>query len=161
MGQSRTLDFSLNPTAEGSVIAISTAGATMDYTSARLGVNITGTEVAGMPLNGRNYSLLAIAAPGATVTGAGSFDQLRFNGKSAEQNKFAFDGIDASAVFDAAPGWLTVSGSQFRLQNSVETTQEFRVDSGLYPAEYGTGVGGQINLVSRSGGTQLHGSLFE
>jgi hypothetical protein len=161
VGQSRTLDFELNPASEGSVIAVANSATTLDFSSARLGVNISGDEVMGVPLNGKNYSLLTLAAPGANTTGIGSFDQLRFNGKSAEQNKFTFDGIDASAVFDAAPGWLQVSGSQFRLQNSVETTQEFRVDTGLVSAESGTGVGGQINLISRSGGNEFHGSVFE
>lgn len=54
-----------------------------------------------------------------------------------------------------------MSGSQFRLQNSVETIQEFRVDSALYPAEYGTGTGGQINVISKSGSNAFHGAAFE
>ena len=41
-------------------------------------------------------------AAGATNAGDGAFDKLRSNGKATEQNKFAFDGIDAAGVFDAA-----------------------------------------------------------
>lgn len=161
-GQVRTLDLSLSVDAQSTVIeVVEQAGTTIDTSSARLGSNVTAREVADLPVNGRTYGLLSLTAPGATNTTDGAFDKIRFNGKATEQNQFRYDGVDASAVFDTAPGWLTVSGSQFRLQNSVETIQEFRVDSGLYPAEYGTGTGGQINLVSKSGSNGFHGALFE
>jgi hypothetical protein len=161
VGQARTFDIRLTLETQATAIQIIEQGSTIDTSSARTGANITDREVQQMPLNGRTYSLLTLMAPGATNTTDGAFDKIRFNGKATEQNGFRFDGIDASAVFDAAPGWLTVSGSQFRLQSSVETVQEFRVDSGLYPAEYGTGTGGQVNLVSKSGSNQFHGALFE
>jgi hypothetical protein len=162
VGQSRTLDLVLSVSTQTTVVNVTeTGGTAIDTSSARLGVNITSREVEDLPINGRTYSLLSLAAPGATNTTDGAFDKIRFNGKATEQNQYRYDGVDASAVFDAAPGWLTVSGSQFRLQNSVETIQEFRVDSGLYPAEYGTGTGGQINLVSKTGGNRFHGALFE
>ena len=161
VGQRRSIDPVLNLAVQSTVVEVVTDRTTIDQSSARTGANITAKEVSELPVNGRTYSLLALTAPGATNTTDGAFDKIRFNGKATEQNKFAYDGVDASAVFDAAPGWLTVSGSQFRLQNSVETVQEFRVDSALYPAEYGTGTGGQVNLVSKSGGNEPHGSLFE
>ncbi len=161
VGQARTLNTALAVENQSIVIEVVETATTVDTSSARTGANVTAREVQDMPLNGRTYSLLSLMAPGATNTTDGSFDKIRFNGKATEQNGFRFDGIDASAVFDSAPGWLTVSGSQFRLQNSVETVQEFRVDSGLYPAEYGTGTGGQVNLVSKSGGNDFHGALFE
>lgn len=161
VGQSRSIDAILSLAAQSTVVEVVTGSGAIDQSSARLGANITARELAEMPVNGRTYSLLALTAPGATNTTDGAFDKIRFNGKATEENKFAYDGVDASAVFDAAPGWLTVSGSQFRLQNSVETVQEFRVDSALYPAEYGTGTGGQVNLVSKSGGNQFHGAVFE
>ena len=111
------------------VQVVESTGATVDTSSARIGSNVTAREVQELPVNGRTYSLLALSAPGATNTGDGAFDKVRFNGKATEQNQFRYDGVDASAVFDTAPGWLLVSGSQFRLQNSVESIQEFRVDS--------------------------------
>ena len=51
--------------------------------------------------------------------------------------------------------------SPFRLQSSLENVQEFRVDSSNFPAEYGTGTGGQISVVTKSGGNDFHGSAFE
>src|SRR5262249_47242465 len=51
--------------------------------------------------------------------------------------------------------------SPVRLQSSMENVQEFRVESNSYPAEYGTGTGGQISLVTKSGSNDFHGSVFE
>jgi hypothetical protein len=99
-------------------------------------------------------------APGATNAGTGNFGDLRFNGRSNQQNQTKLDGIESTAIFDSSPGYVTVQGSQFRLQTSIENIQEFRVDSSNYPAEYGTGTGGQINVIGKSGGNQFKGSLF-
>ena len=59
------------------------------------------------------------------------------------------------------PGYLNVTGSQFRLQTSMESVSEFRVNSGLAPAESGLGSGGNITVVTKSGGNRFTGSLFE
>jgi hypothetical protein len=63
---------------------------------------------------------------------------------------------------DAAPG--NINGeipSPFKLQASLENVQEFRVESNNYPAEFGTGTGGQVSVITKSGANQLRGSLFE
>ncbi|MBO0721450.1 MAG: TonB-dependent receptor, partial [Blastocatellia bacterium] len=73
-----------------------------------------------------------------------------------------YDGIEGGAIIDAAPGNLNGEiPSPFRLQASLENVQEFRVDSNSYPAEYGTGTGGQVSVITKSGGNQFHGSVFE
>ena len=86
---------------------------------------------------------------------------MRFNGKSNQQNYLNYDGVDGTYVWDASPGYLNATGSQFRLQTSMESVAEFRVNSGLAPAESGLGAGGNITVVSKSGSNQLRGSLFE
>ena len=79
-----------------------------------------------------------------------------------EQNAIRYDGVEGSAIIDASPGNLNGEiASPFRLQASLENVQEFRVDSNSYPAEYGTGTGGQVSVVTKSGGNQFHGSVFE
>ena len=61
--------------------------------------------------------------------------------------------LEATSIIDASPGNLNGEiSSGFRLQASLETIQEFRVDSSNYPAEFGTGTGGQISVISKSGG---------
>lgn len=161
--QSRTFDVTLLPGEATATVTITSGDepATVDQSSARLGTNLTAREVQDLPVNGRTYTQLYINAPGATNTGTGNANEIRFNGRSNEQNQVRYDGIEATAIFDASPGYTTVQGSQFRLQASLETVQEFRVDSSNYPAEQGTGTGGQINLVSKTGTNNFRGSLFE
>lgn len=163
VGQARELDVILETGEVSAIINITTSEiepAAIDPSSNRLGVNISAKEVEQLPVNGRNYSQLYLNAPGATNTGTGNFGDLRFNGRANQQNQTRLDGIEATAIFDASPGYVTVQGSQFRLQTSIENIQEFRVDSSNYPAEYGTGTGGQINVVGKSGGNQTRGALF-
>lgn len=163
VGQSRTLDVELETGQVSEMVNIiaSDEPAAVDTSSARLGANVTAREVAELPVNGRNVSQLYILSPGATNVGSGNFNEIRFNGRSNQQNQIKLDGIESSAIWDSSPGYLTVQGSQFRLQTSLENIQEFRVDSSNYPAEYGTGTGGQVTVIGKRGENQYHGSLFE
>ena len=134
----------------------------VDTSSAAIGANINSREVATLPLNGRQLSQLYLLAPGAQTAGGGSFDNIRFSGRANQENAVRFDGVEASSIIDASPGNLNGEVSTgFRLQNSLETVSEFRVDSSNYPAEYGTGTAGQISVVSKSGGNEFHGGIFE
>jgi hypothetical protein len=115
-----------------------------------------------MPLNGRQLSQLYLMAPGAQTAGGGSYDNIRFSGRANQQNAIRFDGVEASSIVDASPGNLNGETSTgLRLQSSLESVQEFRVESSNYPAEYGTGTGGQISVITKSGTNNFHGSLFE
>ena len=163
LGQERTINIIMQPTSVATEITVSGGElAVVDTSSASVGANVNAREVAQMPINGRQVSQLYLLAPGAQTSGGGSFDNIRFSGRSNQQNAVRFDGVEASAIIDASPGNLNgQTSSAFRLQASLETVQEFRVESSNYPAEYGTGTGGQISIVTKSGGNQLHGSIFE
>ncbi len=162
VGQTRTVDLTLEIGDVAAVVDVVSDESlpVIDQSSNRLGVNISAKEVEQLPVNGRNYSQLYLNAPGAVNTGTGNFNELRFNGRSNQQNQTKIDGIEASAIFDASPGYVTVQGSQFRLATSIENIQEFRVESSNYPAESGTGTGGQITVIGKSGGNKFKGSLF-
>ena len=133
----------------------------MDLTSARIGVNVSPEEIEQLPVNGRNFANLMTLATGATSDGNGGWASVRFNGKSNQQNYLNYDGVDGTYVWDASPGYLNATGSQFRLQTSMESIAEFRVNSGLAPAESGLGSGGNITVISKSGANRYSGSLFE
>jgi hypothetical protein len=133
----------------------------LDLSSARIGVNISPDEVENLPVNGRNFANLMTLATGATSDGNGGWASIRFNGKSNQQNYLNYDGVDGTYVWDASPGYLNSTGSQFRLQTSMEAVAEFRVNSGLAPAESGLGSGGNITVVSKSGSNAFRGSVFE
>ena len=110
----------------------------IDLSSAKIGVNVSPEEVQNLPVNGRNFANLMTLATGATSDGNGGWASVRFNGKSNQQNYLNFDGVDGTYVWDASPGYLNATGSQFRLQTSMESVAEFRVNSGLAPAESGS-----------------------
>lgn len=162
-GQERTLAIVLAPADMKQSVTVDSGDlVVVDTSSARIGANINEREVANMPLNGRQLSQLYLMVPGAQTAGGGSYDNIRFSGRANQQNAIRFDGVEASSIIDASPGNLNgESSTGFRLQASLETVQEFRVESSNYPAEFGTGTGGQISVVTKSGSNQFHGSLFE
>ena len=162
-GESVTLNPVLRPAGTSETITVSAATeALVETSSARIGANVNPVEISGLPLNGRQLSQLYLQAPGSVNVGAGSFFDIRFSGRSNEQNAVRFDGVEGSAIIDSSPGNLNGEmSSPFRLQMSLENVQEFRVDSSQYTAEYGTGSGGQISVSTKSGSNQFHGSLFE
>src|SRR5205085_1442269 len=163
VSQELNLPVVLQPSGvEVKVDVVAGAEAVLDTSSARMGANVSQREVEALPLNGRQLSQLYLQAPGAVNSGAGTFGDIRFSGRAVEQNTVRYDGIEGSAIIDASPGNLNGEvPTPFRLQSSLENVQEFRVDSNNYPAEFGTGTGGQISVVTKSGGNRFHGSVFE
>ena len=163
VGQELNVNITLRTsevTATVDVVAASEAAT--DTSSASMGATVNQREVQGLPINGRQLSQLYLQAPGSVNSGSGTFSDIRFSGRAVQQNIIRFDGIEGSAIIDASPGNLNGEvPSPFRLQSSLENVQEFRVDSNNFPAEYGTGTGGQINVVTKSGGNVFHGSVFE
>ena len=154
------------PMAPGGVTAmvnvVSGEEAVTNTSSASMGANVIPREVEGLPVNGRQLSQLYLQAPGSVNSGSGTFGDIRFSGRATEQNIVRYDGIEGTAIIDANPGNLNGEiPTPFRLQSSLENVQEFRVDSNNYPAEQGTGTGGQINVVTKSGSKDFHGSAFE
>jgi hypothetical protein len=134
----------------------------MDLSSARIGVNVTEREVDNLPVNGRQMSQLMLQAPGSLNSGTGTWNDVRFSGRANQQNVVRYDGVEGSAIIDAAPGNINGEiASPFKLQASLENVQEFRVESNNYPAEFGTGTGGQVSVITKSGANALSGSMFE
>lgn len=163
VGQELNLSVELKPVgATETVTIVGGDDAALDTSSARMGANVNQQEVQSLPLNGRQLSQLYLQAPGALNSGSGTFGDIRFSGRAVQQNAVRYDGVEGTAIIDASPGNLNGEiPSPFRLQASLENVQEFRVDSNSYPAEYGTGTGGQVSVVTKSGSNQFHGSVFE
>src|SRR5262245_58717074 len=163
IGQERVVNLILQPAALSQEVNVSSGELTaIDTSSARIGANVNEREVASLPLNGRQISQLYLIAPGAQTAGGGSFDNIRFSGRSNQQNVIRYDGVGGGSIIDSSPGNLNgESSSNFRLQSSLENVQEFRVESSNYPAEFGTGTGGQISVVTKSGSNAFHGGIFE
>ena len=160
VGDAKTIDLAMTVVGITEAVTVSGEIATLDLTSAKVGVNVSPEEIASLPVNGRNFANLMTLATGATSDGNGGWASVRFNGKSNQQNYLNYDGVDGTYVWDASPGYLNATGSQFRLQTSMESIAEFRVNSGLAPAESGLGAGGNITVVTKSGSNALRGSVF-
>lgn len=109
--------------------------------------------IAGLPLNGRQYLDLAQLAPGLVPAPAGT-QGLGFNlaGSRSQSNVYLLDGVSNQDTQN--DGAL----NSFRLGEAVE---EFDVETAPALPESGRGSGAQINVVTRSGGNELHGSAFE
>ena len=163
VGQELTVNLAVTPTGVSATVNVVSGEEVLANTgSAAMGANVNAREVEGLPVNGRQLSQLYLQAPGSVNSGSGTFGDIRFSGRAVEQNIVRYDGIEGTGIIDASPGNLNGEiPTPFRLQSSLENVQEFRVDSNSYPAEQGTGTGGQINVVTKSGGNKFHGSLFE
>ena len=83
VGQERTLNIALQPAAVNTEVNVSGGQlAVVDVSSARVGSNVSEREVSNLPLNGRQVSQLYLLAPGAVNNGSGTFDNIRFSGRS-------------------------------------------------------------------------------
>lgn len=155
VGQTRTLDAKLDIAATSTQVEVRDTVIMLDRSSAEIGSVIQTEQVSGLPINGRNWASLMVLAPGAINTGEGLQDDVRFAGRANDDNNWTFDGLDNTAIKDPT------YGTGARLVVSMDSIAEFKVSSSLYSAESGGGMGGQVNLVSKSGSNQFHGGLFE
>jgi hypothetical protein len=142
--------------------------------SPAVGTVIDRQFVGNLPLNGRSFQSLILLTPGVTITSAGASDpgQFSVNGQRASTNYFTVDGASANvgvsiAFGGAAPATLAGSypglsafGSTSNLV-SVDALEEFKIQTSTYSAELGRQPGGQVSLVTRSGGNDFHGGVFE
>ena len=162
LGQELSQTYKLSLEGNQTAVSVEASAVDLDTSSAKIGGNVASREIENLPINGRQISQLYLLVPGATNAGSGTFDNIRFSGRAVEQNIIRLDGIEATSIIDTSPGNLNGElTSTFRLQQSLEAIQEFRIDSSSYPAEMGTGTGGQVSFLTKSGGNSIHGSAFE
>lgn len=131
--------------------------------------------VSNLPLNGRSFQSLILLTPGVTITtssGASDYGEFSVNGQRASTNYFTVDGVSANigappdatgannlSLSGAYPGTSAFGGTNNLV--SIDALEEFRIQTSTYTAEYGRQPGGQVQLVTRSGGNQFHGTVFE
>jgi hypothetical protein len=161
-GQELTVDLEFQPEGVQTTVTVVGTATTLDLSSAKMGANVSEREVQGLPVNGRQMSQLMLQAPGSQNAGTGTWNDVRFSGRAVEQNVIKYDGIEGSGIIDAAPGVANgENNTPFKLQASLENVQEFRIESSAYPAEFGTGTGGQVSVITKSGANDFHGAAFE
>jgi hypothetical protein len=134
----------------------------VDVRTSALSAVVDRKTIEELPLNGRNYIMLATLQPGIvqfteklSTSPAQRGVSLNINGMGGRSNSFLIDGANMRGY----AGMATVTAGDTTL--GVETIQEFRVVTNAFSADYGRVMGGVINIATKSGTNSLHGSGFE
>ncbi|HEY2015144.1 MAG TPA: TonB-dependent receptor, partial [Bryobacteraceae bacterium] len=168
VSQVQSLTFHLQPGEVSTSITVTDAAPIVNTANATTGAVIEGRQVTELPLNGRNFTQLALLVPGVTRGAYGSdaagqngnsetyrYSEtggaaLSVNGIRAQANNFELDGVDNN---DGLVNTIVFFPP-------VEATQEFRVSTSVAQAEFGKAGGAIIQSSIKSGSNQIHGSAF-
>ena len=160
--QTVRLDLTLEVGQVTESIEISATAQMLEAENLSLGTVIENKGVTELPLNGRNYlGLVALAANTNTLSAASGQAGGRQGGDRAAQsisaggNRIMFDYFTLDGVSNTDPDFST-----YVVLPSIDAIQEFKVQTGIYPAEFGH-QSTQINVLTKSGGNAYHGALFE
>lgn len=151
-------DFTLLAGQVSEVVQISGEISTIESTQTSGGV-MNNKSLVELPINGRDYARFSLLIPGA-VARSNFIADLSFNGLHTVHNQFQIDGIDASRVDQPYMANGFERGARL-LTGSLDTIAEFRVQTSNYNAEYGRASGSYVNIATKSGGNQIHFTLFE
>jgi hypothetical protein len=165
VNQRRVVDAVLEAGNIAEVVTVAADQVAVELTTPTASTVINGDQVRELSVNNRNFVQLVTLAPGVTndladqvyvgttnPAGQANTVNISVNGARSSSNTFLVDGAD-----------ITDRGSNITIQAypSIDSIGEFRVLRSLYPAESGNSGGGQVNIITRSGGNEFHGSLFE
>jgi hypothetical protein len=153
-GETRTIDTRLDVGTTTDLVEVTASAETLNRTNAEIGAVIESTQIKEIPVSGRNWASLMMLAPGAVNYGDGAQRSIRFSGHSLDDSNFTFDGIDTSGIQEQT------QKADTRLNIALDSISEFRVSTSNYTAETGAAGGAQINVVSKTGTNDYHGSTF-
>src|SRR5439155_940069 len=159
IGQTASLDFSLAVGAVQEQVTVEASAEVLEPTRTQVSTVINSNQILNLPVNGRQFIDFVLLAPGVSIgdTTSGSTDvivepvtKISFASQNIHYNFVAIDGADNIS---------TASGIQ-KTTPSQEAVQEFRVINAEYSAMFGRAVGGIVNIITKSGTNQTHGSLY-
>jgi hypothetical protein len=168
VGAQRMLDITLTPSSVESTVEVKTEAGAVELTGASLGGVEDTRAIRELPLNGRDWTQLALLQPGVsairtqnTLNGSSSNRASRGFGSAVSigggrptQNNYFFDGISQNDYTNGVPS------NSIGLAIGVDAIQEFSVLTNSYSAAYGGTSGGVVNA-SRSGTNAVHGNIYE
>ena len=156
----QTITLRIEMAVAGVAESVNVSGATPILETSRSNVSSTVNEVAvqNLPVNGRNFIDFALLTPG--VTRDVRTGDISFAGQRGTLNSLVVDGADNNNTFFGQTAGRTGSG-RAPYQFSQDAVKEFQVNSSSFAAEYGRAGGAVINVVTKSGTNQAHGSVFE
>ena len=151
------INLTLKPGAVTETLEVAAQAVNLNTDDAALSQEISGTEVANLPMNGRNFMQLMVLSPGTVTLGGeqgtmrqGEGNAVSVNGGRPEGNNYTLDGLVNTDQALQTPAVIL----------SQDAIQEFKIQSGIYPAENGFGAS-QVNIVSKGGTNSLHGAVYE
>lgn len=159
--QSARLDFEMEVGQVTEAVEVSATAALLSSENSTVGTVIENKRIVELPLNGRNYLQLVALAPNVSYGfpeagqansrqgGVRSGMSISVGGARAQYNRYTLDGVE-----NTDPNFNT-----FVVYPSVDALQEFKVQSGIYPAEFGRGAT-QINVSTKPGANDYHGTAF-
>ncbi|HTR26716.1 MAG TPA: TonB-dependent receptor [Terriglobales bacterium] len=159
VGQVATINVNFQVAAQGETIVVTTEAPVIEPTRSEISQVVATQQVQALPTSSRVFTDFALLTPGVATsrTSLGTtftefeVTQISFAGMRSFSNEITVDGAD---FVNAASGIQRATPSQ-------EAVQEFRVVNNSFGAEYGRAVGGIVNIVTKSGTNDLHGSLYE
>jgi outer membrane receptor protein involved in Fe transport len=160
VGQAASLDFTLTPGAIAEKVEVEANSELAEPTRTQVSTVITERQIVNLPVNGREFINFALLSPAVSIgnTTSGSTDvivepvtKLSFAGQNIHYNFIAVDGADDIS---------TASGIQ-RGTPPQESVQEFRVINTDYSTEFGRATAGIVNIITRSGTNNVHGTVYE
>lgn len=149
--QEQRIDIQLQIGAAGQTITVSETPEALNTESGSRGNVTSNAEITELPLNGRNYSDLAYQTGGVLPKSDNTDGQFSVNGARADNVSFMVDGMNNTQRRN-----LNVMVSP-----PLEGVQEFKMITSGFSAEYGRFAGGVLSMVTKSGGNQFHGGLYE
>jgi len=160
--QTARIDFSLDVGQVSEVVEVSSVAPLLSTEDATVGTVIEQKRITDLPLNGRNFFSLVALSPNVTVGFAQAAQASGRQGGTRSELTISLAGA-RSAWSNYTLDGITNTDINFNLYivlPSVEALQEFKVQTGIYPAEFGRGAG-QINVSTKGGSNDYHGALFE
>ena len=161
IGETVSLDLQLQIAVAATIDVVDAAPLVNTQTS-ELSYLVGEKAIRELPLNGRNYTDLALLQPGVTsfpLRDGGSVVAhglgMSINGQDIRSNVYLLDGTLQNDITNGP------AGSAASTVLGTESIREFRVETNSYSAEFGRNFGGQINAVSKSGSNQFHGSAYQ
>jgi hypothetical protein len=160
------LDRTLEVGAQAEQVTVEATAELLQTASSTLGTTVGSATVTGLPLSNRNYTQILALSAGtnagandATAFGKGTQD-MSVNGNDPGQNSFQMDGVNINNFANSG------SANDASLYAGIgvpspDAIQEFKVQTSTYDASYGRNPGANVNVVTKSGSNQFHGTAFE
>ena len=156
VNQHARVDFMLKLGTQMAALTVEGAPLAVETQTSSVGTTITQQQVADVPLNGRDFLELALLVPGVSpgTEGTRISDRggaINTNGLRDSMNSYWLDGLDDT----------TIGVGQFTVAPPIDSVQEFRMETGVYEAKFGAHAGAEVNIVTKSGANEFHGTAYD